>query len=77
MVTTIKQIQKKETFVNMLYKSLGQFFATLFLFLMALVGLALIIVILGFIYVCLELFQDVLPVIVGFLLGWVTTRWNR
>jgi len=73
----INKQKKKETFVNMVYKNLGQFFATIFLFLCGILCLALIVFFLAFVYMTLELFQDALPIIVGFVLGYSIVRWSR
>ena len=65
---------KKKTFSENLREGLGRTFATLFLFLIAL----LIVVSIGgffyFIYSILKMFRQVIPVILGFVVGFLLAR---
>lgn len=73
----ITKEKKKENFIGMIYRLFGQFFATIFLFLLALLFVIFIGIILVFIYYVLALIKFALPVILGFLIGWLIVRWSR
>jgi tetrahydromethanopterin S-methyltransferase subunit C len=69
--------KKKETFIRMLYRVLGQGFATIFLFLFGLIFLALIFGILYFVFEILVLLKPVLYAIIGFIIGCLLARWFK
>lgn len=60
-----------------LYRTFGRLFGTLLFCFILLCGLSLILMFLGWIYVILELFSDVLPILLSFILGFILSRLSR
>jgi len=67
---------KKHKFIDLIYRELGNFFATLFFFLIALLGAVLIVYFFDWIYNILYLFKEVIPVLLGFVIGYLLARWR-
>lgn len=67
-------MRKKNKFINIIYRTLGNFFGTLFFLVIALLGVILVIYTLDFISNIIYLFKEIIPAILGFIVGYLLAR---